>query len=355
MQIPGFSLLLLPQSIEVMKKGLFILLLLISFTASGQDRDNFLRDLDGFFQMRAVKALNKIDTSYVVPYPYRFDARLFGNTSGMHIVTQGLGDIDLSTGMSNRVGVSFGYRDIALSYSLGLGKTLGFDFGFTSYGKHLCLEYDLKATDNLTGQVTFPDRKIVVNQGDELTLVESNLNLFYSFNSRFSLGAAMKQSAIQRRSAGSVLAGFSWTVWDVLAAGREDIFSRHTSIASLLAIPTLFYHRFSVGAGYGYNLVLDQSHWLLHASVVPMWTFYDTTAYRIMDSKTRSGHPMGKITFTGTARAGVYYRWGDRWSLGLSGVVNQMASRNKIHRSDPEFQRFGAQEWQARLSLSYRF
>ena len=338
-----------------MKKGLFILLLFLSFAAYGQKRDNFFRDLDDFFEMRAIKALNKIDTNYVLRYPYRFDARLFANTSGMHIATQGLGNIDLSTGMSNRVGVSFGYRDIALSYSVGLGKTLGFDFGLSSYGKHFCFEINLKATNNLSGQVTFPDRQIVANNGDELTLLESNLMLLYSFNPRFSLGAAMKQTAIQRRSAGGFLIGMSWTVWDVLAAGSDEIFSRETSIASLLAIPKIFYNRYSVGAGYGYNLVLGQSHWLLHASAIPMWTFYDSTTYRYMNTKTHRPHPMGVITVTGTARAGVYYRWGDRWSIGLSGVLNQMASRNKIHRSDPEFQRFSAQEWQSRLALSYRF
>ena len=338
-----------------MKKILFLLLLLTACAASAQQRDSFLRDLDGFFQMRADKALAKMDTNYVRPYPYRWDVRLYGNTAGMHIVTQGLGDIQLSSGMSNRIGVSLGYRGLALSYSVGLGKTLGFDFGLSSYGRHICFEYSLRATNNLYGQATLPDREILTSDGDDLTLIASNLDLIYSFNPRFSYGAAMKQSNVQRKSAGSFLAGVSWTIWDVFAAGRDVIFSRQTSIESLLAIPTIIYQRFSIGAGYGYNLVLGQEHWLLHASVVPMWTFYDFSTYRTLEEKTRSKYPLGVLAFTGTVRAGVYYRWGDRWSLGLSGVVNQMSSRNKSHRSDPEFQRFGAQEWQSRLSLCYRF
>lgn len=338
-----------------MKKGLFILLLLISVAAPAQQRDSFLRDLDGFFQMRADKARAKLDTNYVLPYPYRFDARLYANTAGMHIKTEGLGDMQLSSGMSNRIGVNFNYRGVGLSYSIGLGKTLGFDFTLTSYGRNLSFEYDLRATDNLSGKAVLPDREIIATNGDGLSLIASNFNLIYSFNPRFSYAAAMKQNVVQRRSAGSVLAGVTWTIWDVMAAGRKDIFSRHTSIETILSTPMLFYQRFSIGAGYGYNLVLGHEHWLLHASVVPMWTFYDTTTYRTFEQKIRIRHPMGKIAFTGTARTGIYYRWGERWSLSLSGLVNQIASRNKTHRSDPEFLRFGAQEWQARLALSYRF
>lgn len=338
-----------------MKKILFFFLLLTASAAFAQQRDSFLRDLDGFFQMRADKATAKLDTSFVHPYPYRWDVRLFGNTAGMRITTQGLGDIHLSSGMSNRVGISLGYRGVALSYSKGLGKTLGFDFGFSSYGRHFSFEYSLRATNNLIGQVTLPDTKIIASDGDDLTLIASNLDLLYNFNSNFSFGAAMKQSNIQRRSAGSIIAGASWTVWDVFAAGRDVIFSRHTSIESLLAVPTIFYHRFSLGAGYGYNLVLGQEHWLLHASAVPMWTFFDSTTYRTLEEKIRTKHPMGRLAFTGTARAGIYYRWGTRWTIGLSGMVNQMVSFNKSKRSDPEYHRFGAQEWQSRLALCYRF
>ena len=116
-----------------------------------------------------------------------------------------------------------------------------------------------------------------------------------------------------------------------------------------------FYQRFSVGCGYGYNLVLGQQHWLLHASLVPMWTVYEMQGWRKDGVRERENYPYGKIAYTGTARLGVYYRWGTRWSLGFSDVVNQMASMNRFSAQAPDRQRFGAQEWQMKLSLGYRF
>ena len=115
------------------------------------------------------------------------------------------------------------------------------------------------------------------------------------------------------------------------------------------------YNRFSIGAGYGYNLVLGQAHWLLHASLIPMWTFYDSTRIRTDGASTRYSRPAGRIGVTGTARAGIYYRWTSRWSVGLSGIVNQMSSSSSFRIKPEGYTRFAAQDWQARLSVGFRF
>ena len=188
----------------------------------------------------------------------------------------------------------------------------------------------------------------------DMTLLASNLNLFFSFNPRFSYAAAMKQAKIQRRSAGSFIAAASWTVWDVLDAG-PDIISKQTSIETFLNVTNVMYNRFSIGAGYGYNLVLGQAHWLLHASLIPMWTFYDSTRIRTDGASTRYSRPAGRIGVTGTARAGIYYRWTSRWSVGLSGIVNQMSSSSSFRIKPEGYTRFAAQDWQARLSVGFRF
>ena len=69
----------------------------------------------------------------------------------------------------------------------------------------------------------------------------------------------------------------------------------------------------------------------------------------------RQRYPYGMICYTGIARAGVYYRWGDRWSLGFSGVGNHMSSSNHFSRKQPGYLSFSGQEWQMTLSLSCRF
>ncbi|MBR1538319.1 MAG: DUF4421 family protein [Bacteroidales bacterium] len=337
-----------------MKRYLLLFFIFLPFLSPAQKRDSFWRDLNDFLNMRADKSYARMDTSYIDRYPYIWDARAFFNTEGLHLYTEGASPTQLSTGMSNRVGISLGYRGIALSYSRAVGQKMNFGLGFSSYGSHLGFEFALRATSHLSGQVGMPDGTIRTAASGDLMLLASNLNVFYNFNPRFSYAAAMKQSKIQRRSAGSFIAAVSWTVWDELGAG-PDIISNQTSIQTFLEVTNVMYNRFSIGAGYGYNLVLGHEHWLLHASVIPMWTFFDSTRIRVQGQSTKYIRPMGRISITGTARAGIYYRWGTRWSVGLSGVVNQMSSSTSLRSGKAGYQRFAAQDWQARFSVGFRF
>ena len=336
-----------------MKRILLIILLLLPLAASAQKRDSFLRDLNDFFQMRSDKNYAKLDSNYITRYPYIWDARIYSNTNGMHIVTEGNGYALLSTGANSRVGVSLGYRGVALSYSLALGRKMNFDLGLTSYGR-FGFEFSLRGTSNLQGTIAMfglPEQDV---QAGELTLLSGNLNLFYSFNKNFSYSAAMKQSEIQVRSAGSIIAAASWTVWDILGAGPE-IISKKTSWQTFLDTPNTFYNRISAGVGYGYNLVLGQGHWLIHASGIPMWSFIENSSMRLDGVKTKYKHPLGNIAFMGTVRTGVYFRWGTRWSVGANGILNQMMSTNTLKVEKIDYKRFGAQDWQAHLSLCCRF
>lgn len=333
---------------------LLLLVLLLPFSSYAQEKDSFWRDFNDFLDLRADKAYAKLDSTYIGRYHYHWDARLFYHTAGLHLNTEGLTQSQLATGMSNRAGVGLSYRGIGLNFSVAIGKKMNYDFGFATYGQHLGFEYTLRASSRLSGVVAWPGEAVRRAENGDLTLLASNLNLIYSFNSRFSYAAAMKQTAIQRRSAGSLLVATSWTLWDVLGAGPE-ILSEQTSIQTFLEVTNLMYNRFSVGAGYGYNWVLGQEHLLLHASVIPMWSFYDVTTRRVKGVSTSYRRPMGRIAASGTARAGIDYRWGDRWSLGLTGIVNQMASSTSFRRGQEGYQRLAAQEWQAMLSLGIRF
>ena len=339
-----------------MKRFLLLLSLLLTLSAAAQGRrDNFWTDLNDFLDMREDKGYAKLDSNYIGRYPYHWDARLFYTSTGLHIANQGPYALDLTTGMNHRVGVGLSYRGVGLSYSRALGRKLNFNFSADSYGKHFCIEYALRFTTGLQGSLTTPEQP--VQDLDKLVLGESRLNLFYSFNPRFSYAAAMKQSKIQRRSAGSFIAALSWSVWDIVSLkGLDDIGDAATDeFFQEFLSANLFYNRISAGAGYGYNWVLGREHWLLHASLVPMWTVYDATDTRENGSRSYRSYPNGWISLTATARAGIYYRWSDRWSLGLSGAVNQMASQNHLSSRADGFTRFSAQDWQVRFSLGFRF
>ena len=326
-----------------------VLLLVCSLPAAGQQRDSFWRDLNDFLDMRADKAYAKTDTTYVGRYPYHWDARLFVRSTGFHFVSTYGGDIALTTGLRNRIGIGLAWRGLGLSISHAIGEKYNLSLGLDSYGQHFCFEYALKATTALKGTIQLDSHDLHWDNVENLLLISNKLNIFYSFNPRFSYAAAMKQTKIQRRSAGSFIAAVSWAVWDILLMDEDPLQLEDFYQANY------FYQRFSVGAGYGYNLVLGRQHWLLHASLVPMWSVYEMQSWRERGVKDRAHYPYGKIAYTGTARAGVYYRWGERWSVGFSGVINQMASTNHFSGKKDDFMRFGAQEWQMNLALAYRF
>ena len=332
-----------------MRKRLPVLLVFLFFTvpSTAQERDSFWHDLNAFFDMRADKAYAKLDSTYIGRYPYHWDAHLYAQSSGLKIKSNTYGDFALSTGMQNRIGAGISYRGLSLNISRTLGKRHGLDLTLESYGRHFCFEYALRMSGTLSGEAILPPAT-PVGEVDNLLLGSNKLNLLYSFNPRFSYGAAMKQTDIQRRSAGSFLAGFSWMVWDVLFLDEsEDLDNFFQS--------NYFYQRFSLGAGYAYNLVLDDRHWLLHASAVPMWTFYDMQAVQRIGERSHMNYPFGHFAFACTTRAGIYFRWGKRWSLGYSGYINNLMASNKARRKAEGYKRFSAEEWQMLLSFTCRF
>lgn len=337
----------------VMRRFLLLFSLFVSLAAPGQNKkDSFWRDLNDFLNMREDKSYAKLDSNYIGRYPYHWDARLFYNSTSLRIRVDGLNDVDLATGMNHRAGIGLSYRGLGLSYSRAIGKKLNFNFSLDSYGKHFGFEYALRFTTALKGTVKTPSSESPM---ENLVLGESRLNLFYSFNSRFSYAAAMKQSKIQRRSAGSFIASASWSVWDVVSLDGFGTVTDPEEMESVFDLlqSNLLYNRVSIGAGYGYNWVLGNRHWLIHGSLVPMWTVYEATTDWEKGKRSHHPYPYGWVTFCATGRAAVSYQWGERWSLGLNGVINQMVSRNTKKGND--FHRFGAQDWQIRLSLSFRF
>ena len=327
---------------------LILVMLLFSVSAAGQKRDSFLRDLDAFLDMREAKAQARTDSNYIGYYPYKWSGQAFAKSTGMHIVSNEIGDIALSTGMQNRIGLGISYRSLGLSYSHVIGKRHGLDLTLDSYGKHFCFEFAFRASETLSDKSIPSDMDALNGQVNNVLLVSDRLNLMYCFNPRFSYGAAMKQSQIQRRSTGSFIAAVSWGMWDLLFLDETGSYVNFFEA-------NYFYQRVSIGAGYGYNLVFGNRHWLMHASLVPMWTVYDMEVWRQRTERNLINYPFGHVAFSGTARAGIYFRWGTRWSLGYSGIVNQMMASNKFRRKAEDYQRFGAQEWQMNLTLTCRF
>lgn len=109
------------------------------------------------------------------------------------------------------------------------------------------------------------------------------LDGYYIFNKRrFSYKAAYRQSVIQKRSAGSWLAGAMFYYSDF----RFDDDSNADMILLMDDVGRIKQWEANLGAGYGYNFVPAKG-WLISAMAMPMVTLYNRVKTYSYDSNYR--------------------------------------------------------------------
>lgn len=322
---------------NTIKLLLFLVALLSVFPASGQKKGEFWNDLNSFLDMRIAKNSFRWDSNYVARYPYRWEARAFVSSPNLRFDSTFGDGIHLATDMIARVGVGISFRGLGINIAPAIGKKHTFDLSLSGYGRHFGIEYSWRSGRGLNS----------TSDKNQL-LIANKLSLLYSFNPRFSYAAALKQTRLQRRSTGSVLAAFNWSMWDLLYRPDKEVYGS-------IFKSNYFFQRFLLGVGYGYNLVLGQRHWLIHASVLPMWSVYEMQGWRQGTERERKNYPYGHIAFMGSARASVCYYWGTRWSLSLNGQINEMGSMTRLKRQSSADPRFHSREWDVKLMLAFWF
>lgn len=231
---------------------------------------------------------------------------------------------DLRSDLKPKLNLQVGYMGIALAAGITFNKLAGkenrdFDIKVNMYGKSFGFEagvsmvttlhgtYRLKAQDgdtlyDITLQV--PD--------DFVTQVIMNLNCYYAFNhKKFSYPAAFTQMFIQKKSAGSILAGGEFHL-NAISIGDSI---QETEVYQLNNV-TL-----GLGVGYGYNLVIKEKL-LLHLSCLPYLVFHGGSSvrnYGIGDvRRTNSRFP----EFFIASRGAVVYNFNERWFAGATVQIN---------------------------------
>lgn len=181
---------------------------------------------------------------------------------------------------SASIGFWVGYRGTGISYSYSLAKNAGRYFSFSSTGAKYGINFRLRRFNTDEVSASF---KIIEN-GDVTKSLESSghmpapvwirsayLNAYYVFNGRrYSQAAAYNQSVIQRRSAGSFLAGATW---------YQSSFDNSDLANRLLLLycnneKRIKIHQANIGFGYGYNLVPLRGL-VINAMVMPTLSVYN--------------------------------------------------------------------------------
>ena len=186
-------------------------------------------------------------------------------------------DTRLKTQPTQKIGLKIGYRGCGLGYMINVGGDKGSRLTLGATGKSYSLNVRYNSFESSRPNIDMESDHLTAEDLEEMKKVKLidpirvNTLLadgYYLFNSKkFSYAAAYKQSVIQKRSAGSLMAGvmFNYTDIDYAADSNGDlIFVMH-------GIGRVKLWQGSVGVGYAYNWV--PAHGLLiNVMAMPMLT-----------------------------------------------------------------------------------
>lgn len=228
---------------------------------------------------------NNPDPRYITPNLYNFTFMLNTTSSYEHYRIASSSEKEQSLTFvptpSWRIGAYFGWRWIFLGWSVDVHDLFGKDshrsqkseFNLSLYSAKLGADiYYLKSSNNFKVKNVSGFDHIDSRQTfrfDGLKSEMKGINLYYIFNNRrFSYPAAYSQSTNQRKSAGSLIAGFSYSRHKFLFdPGQlpEDISGQ---LEDNMRFRKIRYIDYSLNFGYGYNWVFAKNC-LANLSVTP--------------------------------------------------------------------------------------
>ena len=284
---------------------------------------------------RIRKVVNNVDTTYISPNKYNLAFMLEHSTWYEHYrlgsqENERPQSLNFAPNMGMKLGIYFGWRWIFLGYTFDIEDLFGGNKNKVDKTEMSLNIYSSKFGVDLYYRKTGNDFKLRSCRGFDLASpfkeqdfngLQSKikgLNAYWIFNHRkFSYPAVYSQSTNQRKSAGSFMAGFSYS--------QHSIYFDHTKLPgnirndlnSNLRFNKVKYSDYSIGFGYGYNWVFKKN-WVSNLSLLPGIGFKKA---KIDDMQYDDSHWIKDINFDLITRAGITYN-NSKWFVGASLVMH---------------------------------
>ena len=326
-----------------------IVLLAVAFCCSevvAQTRDQQLRErVDSVLTERYYRS--PYDTNYVVRPEGRLTVKLRLNQSGNDFHARGTVNgiysrADLKTSHKTTFAVAAIYRGLSAGFAVNPAKLGGFykdyEMNLNYFSSRLSLDASYQRSTTLAGDIERGDNDSRLESGD-IKLKVLNVVGYYVFNSRrFSYPAAFTQSYIQRRSAGSWLAGISYQGGSIETT--DALKERNPNAPDT----RIYIGHFGIGGGYGYNWVLGK-RWLLHFSMLPTFVVYNRNNFTVNGERKKAQRTRFNMIFN--ERAAIVRNFSPRYFAGIT-----LAMNNSVFDDDVVV--VNQNKWRARAFLGMR-
>ena len=284
---------------------------------------------------KEVKDFNAIDTTYISPNLYNLAFMLEHSTWYEHYrlgnnSSNDRQSLNFSPTLGTKLGIYFGWRWIFLGYTFDVEDLFGGNKNKPKKKEMSLNIYSSKFGIDLYYRKTGSDFKLRSHEGFNLNAPIRNigfdglesrikgLNAYWIFNHRkFSYPAAYSQSTNQRRSAGSFMAGFSYSQHRITFDYNKLPPSMLNQLNANLLFSHIKYSDYSLGFGYGYNWVFAKN-WVSNLSLLPGIGYKKS---RVDDNDFKNDHWIKDINFDLITRAGIVYN-NSKYFVGASVVLH---------------------------------
>lgn len=283
---------------------------------------------------------NNPDPRYISPNLYNFTFMLNTTSSyeHYHIASSSTKEqsLDFSPTPGWKIGAYFGWRWIFIGWSIDAEDLFGHnnkskksEFNLSLYSAKLGADiYYLKSGNNFKVSNISGFRYIDSDKTfrfDGLKSEMKGINIYYIFNNRrFSYPAAYSQSTNQRKSAGSLISGFSYSNHKLLFNYDQLPEWINSQLEESMRFRKIYYNDYSINFGYGYNWVFAKNC-LINLSITPAigykksYIYYDNSTYN------KNYH---SINFDVITRAAIVYN-NAKYYIGASLVAHTYDYRKK--------------------------
>lgn len=314
--------------------------------------------------------LRGLDTAYITLPEYSWRVAFTGGSVGVNAAyTTWHGrstDVTLYANTSPSFGLGFnvGYRGYGGGYSWDVLNAYTTNWNVSFGSKIIGIEFIRNISTNLTGDMHITGSSApwlpTLSKGD-FRISNSYLGAWYALNAaHYSHNAAIKQSYIQKKTAGSLLLSVAYMSSQMAILDTAKYIQDEEMSELFDGVTGMVTRQVALGIGYGINYTPNKGKVLLHASANMQLVCYSINhvSYASAKSTAIAGtpqyefHPAVPVHVTGNMRAAVSWEINKWVHLSAWGQVNNLrfASNGELSRLQ-----LSTWNWQANLNIGVRF